>query len=130
MRQVVIPDLTSGLIRIPGGWMAWVPEFRADATYETALSEALHGKHREPLKEAQRRIQEMAEVEFLSRLKDFIKRYAEAYAKRFPHLVNPDHTLEGFDPESLQLRFIPGSRSAGNTSKAYIAKALTEMAGR
>ena len=129
MKQVVIPELrTEAGYIIPGGWKAWVPEFFVDATYMQALTQALAPYHPEPEKEARRRMQDMGEVGFVSRLKDFIRRHADRYAKRFPHTRRPDRTLAGFDPERLQTRFIPGERSWGNNPKPYITKALTEMA--
>lgn len=124
-----MPDLTTERgYKIPGGWQAWVPEIFADATYMRALTEALRPIEPEPEREARRRVQEVWEVEFLSRLKDFIKRNGDMYGKRWREKVGKDGTLQGFDPETLQTRYLPGSRSAGNKPKTNIINILQAMA--
>ena len=131
MKQVEIGELRTYMgYRIAGGWNAWVPDFFADATYMQALTEALRPSEQHPEKEARNRIQQFCEIEFLSRLKDFIKRNGDIYGKRWRDRVASDGILIGFDPEALQTRFLPGGHSAGNRPKHHIVNALQTMAGR
>lgn len=110
---------------VPGGWKAWVPEFFADEDYVVALRQALRGW---PEGEAEARIQQLGEVEYLSRLRDFIKRMGDQYADRWREKVDKQGNLIGFDPEALQTRYILGSKSAGQKPKTNIINALQKMA--
>ena len=125
-----MPDLRSqnGHL-IKGGWKAWVPDFYAEPAYHTALTKAHQSKYGERAQlVARAKVQDLCEVEFLSRLKDFIKRNADIYAKRWPRTKQADDTLAGFNPEILQTRFIPGSTSVGSKTKPAVLSALQQMA--
>lgn len=133
MKQITMSDIVSlNGYRIPGGWIAHVPVFSADPTYTNALTEALvpefGGMRFQAEKEAKNTVDELGSVEFVSRLRDFIKRNADTYARRWPHLISDDRTLRGFDPAELQKRFVPGAASKGRFPKAYLISALQKMA--
>jgi hypothetical protein len=129
VKQVEMPDLRTEMgFCIPGGWKAWVPDFFASTPYMRALTEALRKDYPEPEREARARIQQFCEIEYLSRLKDFIKRNGDAYGKRWRDKVGIDKVLIGFDPEALQTRFIPGNKSAGNRPKTNVVNAMKAMA--
>ena len=117
--------------RVPGGWMANVPEM-TDAAYTEALAAYYnHTYSRYNLSTARHFAQQlqirMASMEFLRRLREFIRRSAKEYVERFPDTQRTDGTLAGFDPTSLQRAFVPYDRP-GRNGKKILHRMMEEMA--
>lgn len=118
--------------QIPGGWVAIVPQFSADADYEAwlvgkVLPEHNHD-HAKARADAKARIHAVGQTFYLQSLKLFVSRCADDYAKRFGDLRNPDRTLKGFDPEKLQAVFVPHRKSKGRYGDTGIKGVLVGMA--
>ena len=125
-------DIRAGALRIPGGWLAQIPEL-IDPAYTEALTAYYYQTYSRLGTEAEARswaraIQvRLGGGEFVQRLRAFIRRQATTYSKRFPDLVREDGTLQGFRPESLQRAFVPYDKP-GRRGKAALRGLLAGMA--
>lgn len=117
--------------RIAGGWVADIPDYFSCADYRTRLiSQILPELGYDRLKaekEADRRIDEMARETYVHRLKEFIRRMADEYAKRFPSKVNAK-TLDGFDPSTVATLFQPYRTRTGRAGSQSLTNLLSTMA--
>jgi hypothetical protein len=132
VRRVRMPDITTSRgYEIPGGWIALVPAFSCDAEYEARLTSDILPSlnHHQPKaqEEARRRIDNLGRTEFVRRLKEFIKRNADEYGRKWPH-ARIGKRLAGFDPEKLQYAFTPYQESPGRDGKLKLKNMLVEMA--
>lgn len=123
-------EIRTERVCVRAGWIAWVPEMQ-DLQYTTALTVHFMPSCANDPRRAEARAVEvqaaLAAVEFIRRLREFIRRNAERYARQWPQLRRSDGTLRGFDPEELQRVFVPYD-NRGRRGKLALTRALARMA--
>lgn len=132
MLTVSMPEMrTQKGFLIEAGWIAQVPQFRADQDYEDQLTKRLipgYPTASQALNDAKTRIDRLGRCEYMARLRDAIKRYADDYARKWPHLVTSEKTLKGFDPTRLAVVFVPYEVQNGRAGRPELRNLLREMA--
>jgi hypothetical protein len=118
---------------IPGGWVLRVPDFTADPEYEAQLTGVLmpgymHDQHKART-DARQRIDQLGRSAFVHAVRLFVQRCAVDYGRRYPEKIRKDRSLEGFDPETVALLYIPSAKAVGKEGRNDIRNLLTRMAG-
>lgn len=118
-------------LRLPGGWMAKVPEVEAIAADERIYTRYFQAHHSLPpakaKAEARRMIQKVQESGYLRKLADGMRYWMEKYARQWPEKVREDGTLEGFDPAVMQNACVP-FENVGRRGKPHAERLMREMA--
>lgn len=132
MKRMLVTDIvTSKGYVIKGGWVCEIPDFKADEAYRTKLiSQILPELGYDRLKaerEADKRIDEMCREPFIHRMKEFVRRMADDYAKRFPARIKGKH-LDGFDPHVIAQHYQPYRARTGRDGSPQLHKLLADMA--
>jgi hypothetical protein len=134
MKRVQMTDLQTSdgdrTFFVPGGWYATIPEVRPD---DAALRAFKRYLQEDGLTEWAAEmetldiIQSVFESAYLRGIRHMLYARVKEYARRWPELVQPDGTLQGFDPAALQGVYFPFDRP-GRRGKVYADTAMAQMA--
>ena len=115
---------------LKGGWKAPLPAVKVSSLDSPALISSWTGHGLNPT-QAERAVHNTTQEVFwrgwFYHLKWFVIHWMCYYADAFPHLVNEDGTLRGFDPEALVMFWLPLEKEFGRDGKQYIREILFEM---
>lgn len=118
MNKLVFPPTTTPNGYQIGKFICDCPTFYADDDYRTLMISNLMPEYgmlrRRAEAEADKRIDELGRSAFINSMRDYVRRLADTYAKRFPHKIN-GKTLDGFDPEYASKFYMPRRYTKGRT---------------
>lgn len=130
MKRLVFPEMKTAKGYKLGVWSADCPTFRADEDYRVHLIGQLMPEFRHERRraeaEADKRIDDLCRMAYVHTLREFVRRLADTYARRFPLKIQ-GKTLLGFDPEHVA-RFYQPYRDHKGRPDPRLDNLLAEMA--
>lgn len=119
-------------LRLSAGWRVEIPRLTPDYTDPTIRSliayEAQSERHKQLAKKrVAEALTERWKECWISGLKEVLRYYMRAYAKRHPKQVTEEGELVGFDPE-IAARWYAPMDNVGRAGKSFILQGMASMA--
>lgn len=135
MDQRMMPEITKThkgtKLVVEGGWTVTIPSMGVTIAADKALLIGAWGGAGLTPTEAEKAVditmQDVFWRGWFYHLKWFLIYWMGYYADTYPHLVNQDGTMRGFDPGELVMLWLPKEKEFGKDGKQYIQEVLHDM---